>query len=242
MINRMLVLLSLLVVTTAVWSADDAKAREDIRAALAGVMPQAPDSIEPSVVPGLYEVAIGAQVFYMSADGKYFFQGDIFDIKSRVNITDDHRSGGRKKIIDGIKEDTMIVFTPKEVKHVVTVFTDVDCGYCRKLHSEIDTYLKEGIKIRYLAFPRSGIGSPSYDKAVSVWCAADKQSAMTKAKAGGQVAKMDKECANPVKDHYNAGGALGVTGTPTLVFSNGKVIPGYLPADRLRQELEKENL
>ncbi len=242
MIRSVIVMLVMALTTSNVWAEDDAKIKADIRAALAKVIPQAPDSIEPSFIPDLYEVVIGAQVFYMSKDATYFLQGDVYNINTRENVTDSKRAGGRKKIISGINEDSMIIFAPKEVKHQVTVFTDIDCGYCRKLHSEIDTYLREGIKIRYLAYPRSGLNTPSYDKAVSVWCATDRQAALTKAKAGAQITKLEKECANPVKDHYQAGGAVGVSGTPTLVFDNGKVIPGYLPAEQLRRELEKENL
>ena len=238
------VILALLMVFSManVWAASDAETKAKIRAALTPIMPQGPDSIEPSIVPGLYEVTSGAQVFYVSPDGTYFFQGDVYNIKTRENVTDTKRAGGRKKIIDAVDPSSMIVFSPKEVKHSITVFTDIDCGYCRKMHAEMDAYLNAGIEIRYLAYPRSGLNTPSYDKAVAVWCADDKKGAITKAKAGIQVAKPATECPNPVADHFRLGGAIGVSGTPTLVMKSGKVIPGYVPAARLLTELEKDKL
>lgn len=222
-------------------AADEAAEKEAILKALATIMPSKPDSVEKSkIVPGLYEVIVGTRVLYLTADGKHLIQGDIYDLQTRTNITDERRSIGRKKIIDTISEDTMIVFSPEKVEHQVTIFTDIDCGYCRKLHKEIDTYMKAGIRIRYLAFPRSGLNSPSYDKAVSVWCDEDRKEAITKAKAGGMVKKMEKPCTNPVAQHYNAGQIIGVTGTPSLVLDNGKVIPGYVPASNLKAMIVEE--
>jgi thiol:disulfide interchange protein DsbC len=209
-----------------------------VKRALSKLMPNAtPDSVTPAPMAGFYEVLLGAQVLYVSSDGRYVLEGDVYDLQSKKNVTDVKRAVGRMKTIQAIDESSMIVFAPKQVKHTITVFTDIDCGYCRKLHREINEYLERGIRVRYLAFPRSGPDSPSFFKAVGVWCAEDKKAAMTQAKSGGNVE--EKKCNNPVEQHYNAGQAVGVSGTPTLVLENGMVIPGYVNAAQLVQYIEE---
>lgn len=213
---------------------DDVKA---IKAVFAKIMPGSKiNSVGPSVLTGLYEVVMGAQVFYMSPDGRYVIQGDLIDLVKKENLTEATRSIQRAKLVKSIKDDTAIIFAPKEVKHTITVFTDIDCGYCRKLHREIQTYLDKGIRVRYLAFPRSGVNTKSYYKAVTVWCSDDKQKALTEAKSGKKLEQ--KECKNPVKDHLKLAEQFGVSGTPTIVLENGDVIPGYVPAERLGKILD----
>lgn len=201
-----------------------------------------PEIVSPSPIAGMYEVVSGAQVVYISGDGRYILQGDLFDISQKQNVTENARSQARKKLIDSADESTMIVFKPKgvETKYTITVFTDIDCGYCRKLHKEIDTYLKEGIKVRYMSFPRAGLNSESYYKAVTVWCSKDQQAAITEAKSGKPMKQLD--CKNPVADHMKLADAFGVTGTPTIVMSTGAVIPGYVPAKTLLQYLKKGSI
>ena len=195
------------------------------------------ESITQSAIPGLYEVVVPPKVFYMSTDGRYIITGDLVDLQERVNLSADKRSQARIDSVEKLGESAMIVFSPKEVKHTITVFTDIDCGYCRKLHSEMAAYNKLGIKVRYLAYPRAGIGSPSYDKAVAVWCAADKAKAMTTAKTGGTVEQ--KNCENPVAKEFALGQELGVNGTPALMLENGQIYPGYAPADKLIAVLDQ---
>jgi len=194
------------------------------------------DSIKVSALNGLYEVVYGAQVLYMSGDGRYVIQGDLIDLKDRTNITEATRSVQRSKLVSSIKDETSIIFSPEKVKHTITVFTDIDCGYCRKLHREMDQYLAQGIKVRYLAFPRSGVDTKSYYKAVTVWCSDDKQAALTAAKSGTK--QENKTCENPVQEHMKLAEQFGVSGTPTIVFNNGEVVPGYVPAERLTRMLE----
>ena len=138
--------------------------------------------------------------------------------------------------MEHIDHEQEISFSPEEPQHELLVFTDIDCGYCRKLHSQIDEYLEQGIAIHYLAFPRAGIGSPSYNTAVSVWCADDRQGALTAAKAGETVEPL--QCENPVAEQYQLGLDLGVTGTPALLTSDGSMIPGYMPPETLRARLD----
>ncbi len=197
-----------------------------------------PDSIRPAAVKGLYEVVLGTQVVYVSADGRYLLDGDLIDVAQRRNISDERRSLLYKAAIDELGEESMIVYAPEQVKHTVTIFTDIDCPYCRKLHDEMENYNKAGIKIRYLAFPRAGIGSDSYKKAVSVWCAKDREAAMTRAKSGQKVE--EKSCDNPVEQHMELVQKLGVNATPTLFLEDGRRVPGYVPAERLIQILKQK--
>lgn len=209
-----------------------------IRETLTKIIPsQQPDAIIKSPVSGLFEVSYGPEIMYVTGDGRFLIQGDVMDLESKKNITEEKRSAGRLKLIDSIDPATMITFAPKKIKHVVTVFTDIDCPYCRKMHSQIDDYLKRGIEIRYLAFPRSGLNTPSYYKAVSVWCADDRKEALTISKAGGKIEQ--KTCDNPVKSQMMMGTQVGVTGTPTLVLEDGSIMPGYVPAEQLSALLDQ---
>jgi len=238
--KRILLLVALVMVSVFPALADENSDVAAIKKVFAEVLPGAKaDSIKPSALNGLYEVVYGAQVLYMSSDGRYVIQGDLIDLKNRTNVTESARSVQRAKLVQNIKDDTAIIFAPdsaEKVKHTITVFTDIDCGYCRKLHGEMDQYLAEGIKIRYLAFPRSGVDTKSYYKAVTVWCSGDQRAALTEAKAGVKQAK--KTCDNPVKEHMKLAEQFGVSGTPTIVFNNGDVVPGYVPAARLSRMLE----
>ena len=198
------------------------------------------DSIEPSPVPGLYEVLIGARLFYVSSDGRYFIQGKMNDLDTGQDLTEVKVSAARKKLLDAVDEKNEIVFGTGNEKHTINVFTDVDCGYCRKLHSQIDQYNKEGIEVRYLAFPRAGVNSESGRKMKSVWCADDPKKAMNEAKQGK--VPETKNCDNPVADEYALGKVVGVSGTPALVLENGELIPGYIPPTRLKKLLDSKGL
>ena len=204
-----------------------------LQAALNG---EKPDSVVPSAIPGLFEVVLGGQVLYLSEDGRFVLQGDIIDLGSRANLTENRRGELRGQVISAIAEKDMVVFGPEApAKYTVTVFTDIDCGYCRKMHSQMAAYHKEGIKIRYLLFPREGVGSESFNKAISVWCAADRQEAMTKAKRGEAVE--NKSCDNPVQAQYELGQKIGVRGTPSMILEDGEMLPGYVPPTQLAQML-----
>jgi thiol:disulfide interchange protein DsbC len=210
------------------------EARKNIPKLITGVNP---NNIFPSPVNGLYQVLMPPRFFYASADGRYLVDGDLIDMKTRENISQVPRNKSVSAAINGMGEDSMIIFGDKKMKHTVTVFTDIDCGYCRKLHNEIKKYNKAGIRIRYLAYPRAGIGSGSFKKAEAVWCSKDKAKAMTDAKNGKNV-KSDN-CKNPVGKHYTLGQMIGLRGTPALVLEDGTVVPGYIPAARLSEGLNQ---
>jgi thiol:disulfide interchange protein DsbC len=221
--------------------ADEASVQAAITQSLKAVAPTAQiDEIVPTPVPELYEVSLGGKLLYVTGDGKFLISGQIIDLRSGENLTETKRNDTRRKAIEGVGEENMIVFSPQDPKYTVTVFTDIDCGYCRKLHREIDSYEDAGIKVRYLLFPRSGVDSPSYNKAVSVWCSEDRAKALTEAKQGKAVDK--KECDNPVREDMDLGHSLGVTGTPTIVLEDGKVVPGYVPAASLKRMLDAQHM
>jgi thiol:disulfide interchange protein DsbC len=234
-----ILLTSLLIAAPVVQAADQVPA--PVQAVASAIVPgHAPDSISPAPIPGFYEVVYGSQLVYVSADGRYLLHGDVIDLKEKVNLTEKRRSQARVDALAKVAESDMVIFAPKgETKHTVTVFTDVDCGYCRKFHHGMKEMNQLGIRVRYLAYPRAGIGSGSYKKAEAVWCAKDRKAAMNQAKAGREVAS--DNCKNPVAREFQLGNELGVTGTPTLILEDGRLLPGYVSPKRLLQILDRES-
>lgn len=214
--------------------------KEALKKVLAETMPSiSVEDISASEIKGLYEVVVGSDVLYVSEDGKYLIQGHMFDLVAKKDLTEEKLAVARATLINGVAKDQMIIFKAPNSKYTVTIFTDIDCGYCRKLHSEIDTYLAEGITVQYLFYPRAGKDSESYKKAVSVWCADDKNAALTAAKSSSNP-PAEKTCKNPVDAHMALGEKLGVRGTPMMVTEKGTVFPGYMPAKQLAEALEQD--
>lgn len=210
---------------------------ETIKAVLRKEFPDAsPDSIVKSPIAGLYEVVFGPKIYYVSASGHYLINGSIYDLKNQKNITAQRAAVARSQTFVKLGDKNMIVFRAPKQKHVISVFTDIDCPYCRLMHSQIKKYMKLGITVRYLLFPRAGVGSGSYVKAVSVWCAKDHRKAFTMAKAGLPIKQ--KTCKNPVRRHMLIGRLMNVTGTPSIIKADGKMIPGYVPPAQLLRILE----
>ncbi len=197
-----------------------------------------PDRISHAPVRDLYELTYGPHIVYVTKDGRYMLRGDLVDMKNNENLTEGKRKQARIDAINGLGEDSMIVFAPKKVKHTVTVFTDITCPYCQRMHSQMSELNELGIKVRYLAFPRAGFPSQTYTDMFSVRCADDRQKALTDAKAGLGVTP--KQCDNPVRDHYLMGRTIGITGTPSIILENGEIVPGYVPPQQLAQMIEKQ--
>ena len=235
LVTRILPILALFAAAAAHAGSD-----EDIRKAVGEVLPGLQvESIRPSPIDGVSEVQLGSRIFYISNDGKYLLQGNMIDMKTRVDLSEERRKEIRVGAIDDLGTDNMIVFPAKSPKYEITVFTDIDCTYCRKLHREIEQYNARGITVRYVMYPRSGVNTPSYDKAVAVWCEKDHQDALTRAKAGEELTG-SKDCDNPVKDHMKLGETMGLRGTPAIVLANGEMLPGYVPADKLAVALDSK--
>ena len=212
----------------------------DPRVALLKLLPAGSklDALRPSPIPGLFEYAQGAEISYITADGKYFFDGNVYDMGTRENLTEERRTRARVALINAVPESQMLIFSPKNPLYTITVFTDVDCQYCRKLHSEIGELNKLGVRVRYMFYPRTGPNTESWRKAEAVWCSADRNEALTRAKAGGAV-DTSKGCGpTPVAAEYALGQSIGVQGTPAIVTEGGDYINGYMPPHELVQELK----
>ncbi len=217
----------------AVEPADDAK----IRAAILSIVPKAKiDSIADATVPGFYEVVLGGEIVYVSADAKYLFTGNVWDLPNKRDLTDERKSSLRKVALDKVSGDKRIKYAARTEKHTVTVYTDIDCGYCRRMHQQMAQYNDAGISVEYMFFPRSGPNTESFAKAVHVWCAADRADALTRAKNGETLPA--KECPNPIAEQYELGLRVGVTGTPMIVAEDGSQIGGYLDPNQLIARLE----
>jgi thiol:disulfide interchange protein DsbC len=195
--------------------------------------------ISDSPIPGIYQVSLGSNVAYVTSDGRYVVQGEIIDVANGENLTELTRERGRVSLLASVDSDHMIVFRPEgEVKHTVTIFTDVDCGYCRQLHREIDKVNDLGIEVHYLFYPRTGRNTESWEKADKVWCASDRNTALTRAKLGGEVP--DASCAEtPVEAHFTLGQRVGVRGTPAVFSESGELLGGYLPPATLLERLDE---
>jgi thiol:disulfide interchange protein DsbC len=237
MFKKLTLALALAAATFTAMAADEAKETKAVSDAILALVPQAKiDSVTRSSLPGFYEVVTGGQVVYVSADGKYLLQGSLFDMSSRKDLTEARLGGIRKELVDKVPKSKRIVFAPKDPKYTVTVFTDIDCGYCRKLHHDIAKYNEQGIAVEYLWFPRSGPGTPSFEKAVSVWCSADRNKAFTEAKSGTD--PKTATCDNPIAEEFELGRRVGVNGTPTVIAPDGTQIGGYLAPEAMRQRLD----
>jgi len=214
----------------------------DPRIALAAKVPGSkPEDFRATPVPGIFELTHGADISYVSADAKFVFSGDLYRVAAKgdfPNLSEGRRRELRLAKLDEIPESQMLVFGPEKAKHTITVFTDVDCPWCRRLHSQMADYNKLGIRVRYMFFPRTGPDTESWAKADAVWCSADRKAAFTKAKAGEDLAP--KACpGSPVAREYQLGHDIGVTGTPGVVIETGELIPGYMAPAQLLAHIQK---
>lgn len=211
---------------------------EQLKERIAARLPAAAlGELAPSPLTGLYELTLPGQVVYVSADGRYLVSGRMIDLETREDLTERVLARQRLSALDAVPEERMIVFdATAEPRHTITTFTDIDCPYCRKMHREMDQLNDSGIRVRYMLFPRAGVGSKSYEKAVSVWCADNRQDAITRAKAGQDPQPL--ECPNPVEEHMALAKRLGLTGTPMTITDTGEQINGYVPAASLLKRLD----
>lgn len=194
------------------------------------------DRVGAAPMPGFREVIVGGKTLYVSDDGKYLMQGSLYDMSVKKDMSEASLSKLRKEMLKQVPLSDRIVFAPPNPKYTLTVFTDIECGYCQKMHSEIAEYNRQGIEIQYLAFPRMGLGSADHKKMIAVWCAADRKQALTAAKSGRPVPM--KDCKNPVTMEYDLGQRLGLTGTPMIITSSGEQVPGYMPPKEMRTYLD----
>lgn len=237
--KQLLILISTLAVVPAYAGDSDEVAAED-RERIADLFESIdPDHIFGSPIDGWYTIRKGSVVAYISADGHYLLQGDIIDLDKQVNLTEESRSEARRELMSGVTDDDVIIFAPEEVKYTVSVFTDVECAYCRRLHSQIGDYMSRGIEVRYLLFPRNGPASSSWHTAEEVWCSPDRANALTQAKLDHDFETSTCD-ASMVQQHYLVGQEVGLSGTPAIVLDDGELIAGYLPPDALKMRLDSK--
>ncbi len=197
------------------------------------------DQIRASEVPGLFEVRLDGGSAFVTGDGKYLIRGDLFEVATRKNLSDVRRGEERRAMLNKLDPSQLITFSAATPKHTITVFTDVDCGYCRKLHSQIAEYNALGISVRYAAFPRSGPNTPTWETMEAVWCSQDRNEALTRAKLGEAVVGPQGCATTIVHSDYRLGEQMGVQGTPMIVLEDGGAIGGYMPPEQLIQALEQ---
>jgi thiol:disulfide interchange protein DsbC len=216
---------------------DMAIVKSTISAALKGAFGEIDvSSIRKSGLQGMYEVMMGAEIIYISGDGQYVFQGDLIDIKNLRNLSEERRSLARVDLLASIPSEEIIEFSPEDPEHYLYVFTDITCVYCQRLHKDIEELNSRGIGVRYLAFPRSGLNSPTFVDMESVWCAKDQHTAFTDAIIEKSV--VPASCANSVASQFNLGKDMGVNGTPAVYLETGQQIGGYVQPDKIVQYLE----
>lgn len=236
LISRLILAISLMGSASA--SETEDAALQDVRAKMDAMFQElGPENISKSPVDGWYTVHKGSIVAYVSADGRYLLQGDMIDLDEQINLSEQTRTLARLEVMSSLTDDQVISFSPAEAKHTVTVFTDIDCTYCRKLHSQIDEYLALGIEIRYVLYPRNGPASRSWNTSEDVWCAKDRNRALTAAKLDRDF-ESQKCDASAITQQYMLGQSIGLTGTPAIVFEDGTLVSGYLPPATLLSRLQ----
>jgi thiol:disulfide interchange protein DsbC len=237
-LSGLLVATSVVLLATSAYAADDDPQLAQARAKVAEMFDAiGPEHVNPSPIEGWYTVQKGSIVAYISADGRYLLQGDLIDLDRQVNLSEQTRTDARRVLVSALEDKDAILFSPAEVKHSVTVFTDVDCTYCRKLHSEIDEYMSLGIAVRYVLYPRNGPASRAWSTSEDVLCASDRGRALTAAKLD-QKFETSKCDTSILTRHYMLGQDVGLNGTPAIVLEDGTLIGGYLPAATLNTRLE----
>lgn len=193
------------------------------------------DKISKSPLDGLYEVVAGSQIVYMTKDGRYMIDGDFVDLVSKRNHTEEAKSGMRLAQINALGEENMLIYKPETVKHTVTIVTDINCPYCRRLHDEMSQYLKLGVQVRYIFMPLKG--QDDVEKTISVWCSEDRNLSLDIVKGGGSIES--KTCDNPIKKQLDLARKIGVRGTPAIILEDGSMLPGYVPIGKLIGEIRK---
>lgn len=227
-----------LLVTSGARAADVDPELEKVRAKVSGLFESIdPEHVGPSPVDGWYTVQKGSIIAYVSADGRYLLQGDLIDLDRQLNLSEQSRTDARRDLVAGLPDEESILFSPAEPQYSVTVFTDIDCTYCRKLHNQIDDYLAQGIAVRYVLYPRNGPASRAWTTSEEVWCASDRNRALTAAKLDRKF-ETSKCDASMITRHYSLGRDIGLTGTPAIVLEDGTLIAGYLPPAALRARIQ----
>jgi thiol:disulfide interchange protein DsbC len=218
-------------------SAEDSAELQHVRDTVSGMFDGiGAEDVFASEIDGWYTIRKGAIIAYISGDGRYLLQGDLIDLQESKNLSEKSRNDARVKMLSAVPESELIVYTPETVRHTVSVFTDIDCTFCRRLHSQLDEYMDEGIEIRYFLYPRNGPSTESWTKAENVWCADNRNEALTLAKLDKSFPMHDCD-SSVVSTHFAIGQDVGLRGTPAIVIEDGTLFSGYLPAKQLSEAI-----
>jgi thiol:disulfide interchange protein DsbC len=240
MLRASALLLAALSISSIAIAAETDEQLEKVRARITEVFEVIePEDVSSSPVDGWYTIQKGSIIAYVSDDARYLLQGDLIDLEAQVNLSEQSRNSARRDVVATIDDGQVIKFSPAEVKHSVTIFTDIECTYCRRLHSQIDEYMSHGIEVRYLLYPRNGPASRSWNTSEDVWCASDRNHALTEAKLDRKIQSTNCD-ASVIKDHYALGQEVGLSGTPAILLDDGTLIGGYLPPDALNEQLNSK--
>ncbi|MDJ0909932.1 MAG: DsbC family protein [Woeseiaceae bacterium] len=235
-LTRTFAIVSALLLTATAHAETLEEARERLAAGFDIIEPQ---HVDVSPVPGWYQIQKGSIIAYISDDGRYLLQGDLIDLDAQINLSSIARDEGRRDMMAQLSDDEVITFAPQEIRHTVTVFTDIGCTYCRRLHNQIEEYMAHGIAVRYVLYPRNGRASRDWNTSEDVWCATDRNHALTAAKLDRS---FDTESCDStmIEEHYALGQEVGLSGTPAIVLEDGTLIGGYMPPEQLALRLEQQ--
>jgi len=238
-LRRILAVLATTLLTAGPVTADDDAVFEAARTVISGKFEMIePEDVKRSPIDGWYMLQKGSVIAYVTADGRHLLQGDLIDLETQVNLSELSRNGARRDLVATLGEEKAITFVPDEVKYKITVFTDVDCTYCRKLHSEINAYLDQGIEVHYVLYPRNGPASKTWKTSQEVWCADDRGAALTAAKQDRDFESQQCD-ASMLNEHYALGRDIGLSGTPAIVFEDGTLVGGYVAPAQLAARLQQ---
>lgn len=231
---------TLLCLLPAVWTTVAYVASPNMELAKSVFDPRVMSNAVESPIPGLYQFAQGSEVFYISADGRYVMQGEMIDLQTQINVTESFRASERVKTLAAIDPKTMVSVLPNAPAHHITVFTDVDCPYCRLMQQNILEYTQRGIAIHYLAFPRSGPNSSAAMRMAQVWCASDRLTALLLAQTDQPLPNSRGDCSKIIRDQYTIAQKLGIGSTPSIILEDGTLIPGFVAPANLETILNKQ--
>ncbi|MEM6513946.1 MAG: DsbC family protein [Pseudomonadota bacterium] len=234
------VFLAALLLPLSLMAQDSNDELESVRAKIASMFDVIePENVKASPLDDWFVVQKGSVIAYVSADGRYLLQGDLIDLDANVNLTEAARNDSRRALVASVSDDEVIRFAPENPQHTVWIFTDVDCGYCRRLHAQIEEYMANGIEVRYFLYPRNGPSSEAWKTSEEVWCSADRGAALTNAKLDREFASIACD-ASIIENHYSLGREVGLSGTPAIVLEDGELLGGYLPPQTLAQRLSQK--
>jgi len=203
------------------------------------------EHVENSPVSGVFTVVSKEGISYATENGDYIFTGNLFKVNGQdvENVTESALLKGVQNFANNTQ--TIDYKSPNE-KYVIAIFTDITCGFCQKLHHDIAEYLRAGISIKYLAYPRMGLNSVVSKNMASIWCSSEPKKAFDEAMKDNVLPnnKPSKECRELIAAQFDMGSTMQLKGTPTSITLKGKpfVFTGYVTPESMAKQLAEQNL